>query len=377
MKNNLRWALVVLGLGLVGLFGLIWGIRRILPPTLADLWAGQAVFVVDVANSGLPMGESETHILPDGQWVSYVHASDRSAGIVDQCGQPVPFPGCIVTYHSTDAGQQFSKPNPPACLFACQQCPCNSQYDHIDQQQYPRLAESGAQAALVYEYRAMTMLRQATNGVWRNPEHVPLTGTWGFDFAGCDAVYRIGAHPFAVETPYDCLAGGPPGLYIWQGQIYIFLGAGKNPAALGCFTVPLGQPTALFKPCQNNPILRGSASYGDPNLKGAAANPYFAFRTLTSAEVVRVGDYFYLFYEGVRGPAAGDPGDTQFGLGLARSPINTIDGAWQAWSGNPLLVDLPGNIGLGHADIVESKGVTYLYTSLDGIQRSRLVLKWR
>jgi beta-xylosidase len=78
----------------------------------------------------------------------------------------------------------------------------------------------------------------------------------------------------------------------------------------------------------------------------------------------------------VRGPGAGDAGDTQFGLGLARSLTDQIDGAWEKYPGNPLLVDLPGNIGLGHADPVVLDGRTYLYTSLDGVRRSRLVLIW-
>jgi beta-xylosidase len=83
-----------------------------------------------------------------------------------------------------------------------------------------------------------------------------------------------------------------------------------------------------------------------------------------------------MLYEGVRGPADGAPGDTQFGLGLARSLSNQIDGAWEKYPANPLLVDLPGNIGLGHADLVVLDGRTYLYTSLDGVTRSRMVLVW-
>jgi hypothetical protein len=41
------------------------------------------------------------------------------------------------------------------------------------------------------------------------------------------------------------------------------------------------------------------------------------------------------------------------------------------------LVDLPGNIGLGHADLVVLDGQTLLYTSLDGVTRSRLALVWK
>ena len=78
----------------------------------------------------------------------------------------------------------------------------------------------------------------------------------------------------------------------------------------------------------------------------------------------------------MRGPGPGDGGDTQFGLGLARSLTAQIDGPWEKYTGNPILVDLPGNIGLGHADVVVADGRTYLYTSLDGITRSRLILVW-
>ena len=34
-------------------------------------------------------------------------------------------------------------------------------------------------------------------------------------------------------------------------------------------------------------------------------------------------------------------------LGLARSVTGDIDGAWEKYAGNPILVDLPGNVGLG------------------------------
>ena len=85
---------------------------------------------------------------------------------------------------------------------------------------------------------------------------------------------------------------------------------------------------------------------------------------------------YYMLYEGVRGPGPGDAGDTQFGLGLARSVTGEIDGPWEKFPGNPLLVDLPGNIGLGHADLAVIDGRTYLYTSLDGMTRSRLLLRW-
>ncbi len=85
---------------------------------------------------------------------------------------------------------------------------------------------------------------------------------------------------------------------------------------------------------------------------------------------------YYMLYEGVRGPAQGDPGDSQFGLGLARSLTDRIDGPWEKSQGNPILVDLPGNIGLGHADLVVVDGQTILYTALEKDKRSRLALVW-
>jgi hypothetical protein len=62
---------------------------------------------------------------------------------------------------------------------------------------------------------------------------------------------------------------------------------------------------------------------------------------------------------------------------LARSLEAHIDGPWEKFAGNPILVDLPGNVGLGHADLIILNGQTLLYTSLDGKTRSRLVLIWR
>jgi beta-xylosidase len=83
-----------------------------------------------------------------------------------------------------------------------------------------------------------------------------------------------------------------------------------------------------------------------------------------------------MLYEGVRGPMPGDAGDTQFGLGLARSLTDQIDGPWERYPGNPILVDVPANVGIGHADLAIMDGQTILYTSLDGKTRSRLRLVW-
>jgi beta-xylosidase len=84
-----------------------------------------------------------------------------------------------------------------------------------------------------------------------------------------------------------------------------------------------------------------------------------------------------MLYEGTRGPGPGDAGDSQYGLGLARSLTDRIDGPWETYSGNPILVDPPGNIGLGHADLVVIGGQTILYTALERDKRSRLALVWK
>jgi len=349
-------------------------------PTLADLWAGRAHFAVDVDDTGLPMGESDTLVLSNGARWSYLHASDRSAGVRDQCGDPVAFPGCVVIYESDDGGLSFTLPAPPTCLIACDQCPCTAETDHIVQQQYPRVTVAEGRVWMVYEYLGRVMLRTSRDGLtWSAPEHVADSVVWHLWYADCPAEERIGVHPFA-PFDYECLRGGPPGIFVEDGVVYVFMAQGQNPGAMGCFTRAVADEAGVFMPCVHNPLFVGAATYGPSDRADAAANPYFDFRTVSSAEVQRLGEgenrRYYLLYEGVRGPAAGDPGDTQFGLGLARSRTDQIDGPWEKYPGNPILVDTPGNIGLGHADVVVREGRTYLYTSLDGVTRSRLALIW-
>ena len=160
-------------------------------------------------------------------------------------------------------------------------------------------------------------------------------------------------------------------------MLYIFVGLGQNPGAMGCLKGPAGSALALFEKCDANPLFGALETYGPLDDSGAEGNPHFDFRTISSADVQKLGDRYYMLYEGVRGPGPGDPGDTQFALGMARTLTDQIDGPWELFSDNPILVDNPGNIGLGHADLVVLDGQTILYTSLDGIVRSRLVLVWR
>jgi hypothetical protein len=166
-----------------------------------------------------------------------------------------------------------------------------------------------------------------------------------------------------------------------DSTIYVFIAVGQNPGAMGCYKAPLGSSGSDFQRCSANPLFVGAGFYGPTELIGPATNPYFDFRTISSADVVKIGAgsdaRYYMLYEGVRGPSTGDAGDTHFGLGFARSLPDQIDGPWEKYPHNPLLVDLPGNIGLGHADIVVSGGHTYVYTSLDGATRSRLLLVWK
>ena len=348
-------------------------------PNLADFWAGKAEFVVDVEDTGLPMGESETVIRSDGALWSYVHASDRSAGVVDQCGDPVEFPGCVVIYRSDDQGLSFSAGETPTCQIACNQCPCTSQFDHIEQQQYPRVAFDGEILHMVYEYQGMVMYRVSSNGLgWSHPVLTPMSGIWDESFADCESAARINEHPF-TESPYHCLMGGPPGIYTEDGMLYIFVAMGQNPSSMACYLGEIGNTIndtlENLRHCENNPLFTSAAEYGPLDDKGPATNPFFDFRTISSAEVYKEDDRYYMFFEGVRGPGEGDPGDTQFALGLARTTTDQIDGPWETYSENPILVDMPGNIGVGHADIVVIDGQIYLYTSLDGEIRSRLVLK--
>lgn len=347
-------------------------------PTLADYWDGRADFIVDVNVTGLPMGESDTIMMGNGELWSYVHASDRSIGTVDRCGDPVEFPGCVVIYRSTDDGTTFAHDAAPTCQFDCNQCPCTSQFDHTEQQQYPRVAFDGERLNLVYEYKGMVMYRSSVDGeLWSHPELVPLSGMWDLDFMACTPDgSEINEHPFTPK-PSDCLMGGPPGIYAEDGLLYVFVGMGQNPSAMACFVGPANGSVAEMKYCETTPLFRGAETYGPLDTVGTEARPHFDFRTISSADVQKVGDRYYMLYEGVRGPAKDDPGDTQFTLGLARTTTDQIDGPWETFAANPILVEVPGNIGVGHADIVVMDGATYLYTSLDGETRSRMKLEWQ
>jgi hypothetical protein len=357
---------------------------------LDEFWAGRATWQLDLVDVGLPVGESDTIAGPDGQLWAYLHASFRSAGIVDSWGSPVPFPGCVTLWTSADAGQSFGL-SAPTCLIPCRRRPCAALTDHVGDQQYPRVARHGSGAlVMVYEWRGHNWLRTAADGLhWSPVTEVAHTGQWNTWYAPCASFERIGAHPFvAARDDYDCSVGGPPGVFIEDDTVYVFVGLGKNPGSMGCYAGSLAgmlaqhpapdriQQTAGLHRCWTEPLFTGASFYGPLDAHGPAANPYFDFRTVSAADVVKVGERYYMAYEGVRGPDEPGGGDTQFGLGFARSGDPWIDGPWEKYAGTPVLLDLPGNVGIGHADLLILDGVTYLYTATSDTTRGRYVLAW-
>lgn len=349
------------------------------PPRLDDFWEGRAIWVLDVFDVGLPPGESDTVAQGGNVYWSYLHASSRSAGVIDQCGAPAPFPGCVTVWTSYDAGRSFSLPA-PVCLIPCARCPCDAELDHVQQQQYPRVAVSADGVFyMVYEWGARIMLRTSVDRgfTWSPAEHVPGTGIWPLAYGNCSPLERIDPHPFVGALEWDCLVGAPPGIYVDGEELYIFVDLGNNPAHLGCLRGNRFAGAAGLRRCDTTPLFSGAATYGPLDATGPAANPYFDFRYVSSADVVRDGDRYYMTYEGVRGPGPGDPGDTQFGLGFARSSGPAIDVSWEKYPGNPILSDLPGSIGLGHADLIAIDGTWYLYTATGTTTRGRYRLAWR
>lgn len=363
-------------------------------PTLDDFWEGRAEWVMVVEDVGLPVGESDTLYMgtaEDGAGVywSYLHASDQSAGVLDQCGVPVAFPGCLTRWESIDGGETFSLPA-PVCAIPCQSCPCDDQRDHIgaDQaaQQYPRVHRvenmdnaDGDLFYLVYEWHAQTILRYSLDGiVWSDWTYLTTPGgTWPSSFSQCSAVEKIGAHPNIRGEVHDCLVGAPPGVYVEGETLYVFVGTGSAPGHMRCYKGDtLGDLSAL-KICDHDPLFSGASDYGPVDLLGVDANAYFDFRYVSSADVLKVGDRYYMSYEGVRGPDQLERGmDTQFGLGFARSVGAEIDGEWEKYPGNPAVMDMAFNWGIGHADLLIVDSQTIMYTATSQDTRGKYVLSW-
>ncbi|MBZ0298060.1 MAG: hypothetical protein K8L99_36235 [Anaerolineae bacterium] len=352
-------------------------IRAQAAPTLDDFWEGRAHWVLDVEDVGLPVGESDTIYRGDDVYWSYLHASDQSAGVIDQCGVPVEFPGCLTRWESSDGGRSFALTT-SVCQIACTTCPCDDDRDHITAQQYPRVAFADDMAYLVYEWHAQTMLRTSVDGLtwsdWR-ALRTP-SGTWPSSYAPCSPVEKIGPHPNIRGEIHDCLVGAPPGLYIEGDTLYVFVAAGSAPGHMRCYKGD--RHTLDLRQCDYDPLFAGAAEYGPADItEGPAVNPYFDFRYVSSADVLKVGDHYYMAYEGVRGPDVLERGmDTQFGLGFARSVEPQIDGPWEKFPDNPVLMDVTFNAGVGHADLLVVDGVTYMYTATSTETRGRYRLDW-
>jgi len=343
--------------------------------TLDDLWAGSAEWVIDEYDVGLPVGESDTIYRGGTEFWSYLHASHQSAGVVDQCDDPAPFPGCVTLWKSHDGGRHFVLEN-PTCLFPCKTCPCGPT-DHTHQQQYPRVFFDTDRAYIVYEWGAGIHMRISGDGFHWGPEaNVSGTGQYHSSDRPCTEAESIGEHPnIWNEAEYgDCLVGAPPGITVEGDLLYVFVGLGRDPGHMGCYVGNKHAGAAGLHKCASNPLFGAEAGYGPPDALGAAANPYFEFRTISSADVVRVGDRYYMAYEGVRGPSDPTVVDNQFALGFARSAGPAVDGPWEKYPGNPVIMDVVNNWGIGHADIVIVGPATYLYTATSETTRGRYVL---
>lgn len=348
-------------------------------PTLEDFWNGRAVWVVDLPDVGLPVGESDTVSLGDGRLLSYLHASDQSAGIIDQCGMPVEFPGCLTLWESTDEGENFSL-TAPVCLMACTRCPCDDAADHITAQQYPRVFFTEDEAYLTYEWHAQTILRRSEDGInWSEWSFLRTpAGTWPSSYAACSEIERIGPHPNIRGEIHDCLVGAPPGLYVEGDTLYVFVGAGSAPGNMRCYKGDRHGPLDALTQCQTDPLFPGAPEYGPLDITGGdEVAAYFDFRYVSSADVLPVGDHYYMVYEGVRGPDQLERGmDTQFALGFARSAGPEIDGPWEKYPDNPVLMPVSPNFGVGHADLIVLHGETFMYTATSMETRGRYRLVW-
>jgi hypothetical protein len=350
-----------------------------LPPTLEDFWEGRAEWVLEIRDVGLPVGESDTVDVGGGVLWSYLHASSQSAGIIDQCGMPVEFPGCLTRWESTDGGQSFVLPQ-PVCLLPCTACPCDDERDHITAQQDPRVAFTPERHYLAYEWHAQVMLRSSVDGLnWSPWQYLVVPGgTYPLSFAPCAPVEQIGPHPHIRGQADGCLIGAPPGLFVEGETLYVFVAAGSAPGSMRCYYGDRFGDLSRLQRCAHDPLFTGAAEYGDIALSGADANPYFDFRYVSSAEVLKVGNRYYMAYEGIRGPDVLERGmDTQFGLGFARSTTSAIDGPWEKYPHNPVIFDMGFYVGVGHADLLVMDGVTYLYTQTGPDTRGRYVLRWR
>jgi len=377
------FALIILTLGGTGWRAMPAHAQASPFPTLADFWDGRAEWILDVEDAGLPVGESDTLLMSDGTLWSYLHASTQSAGVIDQCGGQVAFPGCLTRWESTDNGQNFSLPS-AVCSLPCDSCPCDDQRDHTSAekaaQQYPRVVFDGERFYMAYEWHAQIMLRTSTDGlVWSDWDYL-LTpgGTFPASFAPCSLTESIGAHPNIRGEVADCLIGAPPGIYIEGDTLYVFASAGSAPGHIRCYKGSKRGRLDQLQVCETDPLFGGAREYGSLDLRGADANPYFDFRYVSSADILKVDDHYYMTYEGIRGPEFLEAGmDTQYALGFARSVTSDIDGAWELFPDNPVLQDVGFWVGIGHADMLVVGGQTWMYTQTGENIRGRYILAWK
>lgn len=347
------------------------------PPTLTDFWEGRAEWQIDIPDVGLPVGESDTIQMSQSEYWSYLHASNQSASVIDQCGMPVDFPGCLTLWKSEDGGESFNL-DIPVCLISCMSCPCDDQRDQITSQQYPRIARADDGIwYMVYEWHAQTMIRRSEDGLnWSDWNYlVTPGGTWPSSVFPCTATEAIGAHPNIRGQADDCILGGPPGLYIEGDTLYVFVMAGSDPAHMRCYKGDRHGDLSKLQICDTDPLFTAAESYGDVNAFGKDAAANFDFRYISSADILHDGDYYYMAYEGIRGPTVLEFGrDNQFGLGFARA--QSLDSQWDKYSGNPIIMGLVDNWGIGHADLIMINGITYLYSATSQDTRGRYVLAW-
>lgn len=383
MRIRLLWMTTILWLMPIGAHA-----QPTTHPTLDDFWDGRAEWVLQHEDVGLPVGESDTLYRGNGVYWSYLHASYQSAQVIDSCGEPVAFPGCLTRWESTDGGNTFLLPV-NACIIPCTRCPCDDQRDHHGNaihntraaaQQYPRVVYDGDMWYMAYEWHSQVIIRRSTDGlVWSDWRYlVTPGGTYPSSVFPCDPIARIGEHPNIRGQVDDCLIGAPPGIYVEGDTLYIFVAAGSAPSHMRCYFGDKHGDLGVLQPCTTDPLFTSASTYGAIDVFGADANAYFDFRYVSSAEVMKVGDRYYMFYEGVRGPSELEFGrDNQFGLGLARTVGDAIDGEWEKYPHNPIIMDMDDNWGVGHADVLVVNGVTVMYTATSQTTRGKYVLMWR
>jgi hypothetical protein len=231
---------------------------------------------------------------------------------------------------------------------------------------------------MVYEWHAQTMIRTSEDGLnWSDWDYLTTPGgTWPSNVFPCSATESIGAHPNIRGQVDDCILGAPPGLYIEGDMLYVFVMAGSALAHMRCYKGNRYGDLANLQLCETDPLFTGAESYGELDAFGDDAAQNFDFRYISSADILRDGDIYYMAYEGIRGPSELEFGrDNQFGLGFARAQL--LDSQWEKYEGNPIIMGLVDNWGIGHADLIMINGVTYLYSATSQDTRGRYVLVWK